>query len=165
MKSLGLFLNRYRIQHLQLNCLLDMESKINVAEFCKKHQVERHLLNYQFQKGAITRDEDKLFDEDLMLELLDLKKDDNVEIQHLKNQVQSLKEEVELLNDNNTKQAKKIIEIKSIIIETAMLIGLSAVPQAKNLAPTLSALTKLIYQSKKIKDIDLDNQIDDAAKK
>lgn len=54
MKSLGLFLNRYRIQHLQLNCLLDMESKINVAEFCKKHQVERHLLNYQFQKGAIT---------------------------------------------------------------------------------------------------------------
>lgn len=165
MKSLGLFLNRYRIQHLQLNCLLDMESKINVAEFCKKHQVERHLLNYQFQKGAITRDEDKLFDEDLMLELLDLKKDDDVEIQHLKNQVQTLKEEVKLLNGSNTKQAKEIIEIQSRLVETVILTGLSIIPYTRVLALPLATLSKLIYQSKKIKDMHLENRTNSPIKK
>lgn len=153
MKSLGLFLIRCRIQHLQLNYLLNMESKINVAKFCKKHQVKRHLLNYQFQKGAITRDEDKLFDEDLMLELLDLKKDDddNVEIQHLKKQIQTLKEEAELLNSNNCKQAKEIIEIQSRLIETTMLTGLSIIPYTRVLALPLATLSKLMYQSKKSK--------------
>lgn len=165
MKSLGLFLNRCRIQHLQLNCLLDMESKINVAEFCKKHQIERHLLNYQFQKGAITRDEDKLFDEDLMLELLDLKKDDSVEIQHLKNQVQMLKEEVELLNSSNYKQAKEIIEIQSRVIETIILTGLFIIPYTRVLALPLATLSKFIYQSKKIKDMNLENRTDSPIEK
>lgn len=47
-----------------------MGSKINVADFCKKHQVDRYLLNYQLKQNRIERDEDKKFDEQQMLKLL-----------------------------------------------------------------------------------------------
>ena len=134
-----------------------MDSLVSAAEFCKKHQVERHLLNYQFKLKKIERNNDKKFDEQKMLGLLDIKEENNVEIQHLKMQVKSLSYQVEYLKKSNLKSQQKIVNIKSSILETTVHIGLSLIPQTQALAVPASALAKLIYQTKSIKEVHIKN--------
>lgn len=134
-----------------------MDSLISAAEFCEKYQVKRHLLNYQFKLEKIERNNDKKFDEQKMLGLLDIKEENNVEIQHLKMQVKSLSYQVEYLKKSNLKSQQKIVNIKSSILETTVHIGLSLIPQTQALAVPASALAKLIYQTKSIKEVHIKN--------
>lgn len=78
-----------------------MGCKITVAEFCKKYKIDRHKLNYQFRLKNIERDEDKKFDEQKMLELLQINNVPNEEIQHLNKEMALLQEKLELLTNHN----------------------------------------------------------------
>ncbi|WP_262463294.1 hypothetical protein [Acinetobacter radioresistens] len=134
-----------------------MTSKTTIAEFCKKHQVERYLLNYQFKLNKIKKDEDKKFNEQHMLELLNIK-EDNVEIQHLQNQLEKQKSHIEYLTNCNIENRTKIVELKSRILEAAVFTGLHLFPQTQALASPVSGAIRSIYvmreQNKNIQTTD-----------
>ena len=105
-----------------------MSSKINVADFCKKHQVDRYLLNYQLKQNRIERDEDKKFDEQQMLKLLNIKKEDNVEIQHLNEQINLLKGQLAQEKLRNLEMHEKFANLKNNTLQTAIGLSLSLHP-------------------------------------
>jgi len=135
-----------------------MTAKITIAEFCKKYEVKRHLLNYQFEKNAIERDFDKKFDEQKMLTLLNIQKEDNIEIQHLQKQLEKQKSHIEYLTNCNIGNRTKIVELKSRILEAAVFTGLHLFPQTQALASPVSGAIRSIYvmreQNKNIQTTD-----------
>ncbi|MNR83200.1 hypothetical protein D3C72_139740 [compost metagenome] len=94
-----------------------MECKITVAEFCTKYDIERHKLNYQFKLKSIEKDEDKKFDEQKMLQLLNIDNPPNVEIQQLKEQLAQVQNQLELLTNCN----KTDVEIQHLRDEITQL--------------------------------------------
>lgn len=125
-----------------------MTAKITIAEFCKKYDVKRHLLNYQFEKNAIERDSDKNFDEQRMLTLLNIKKEDNVEIQHLQKQLEVRNSHIEYLTNCNITNQNKIVELKSRFLEAVVFTGLSLYPKTRSLASPVSVAIKSIYMAR-----------------
>lgn len=126
-----------------------MTAKITIAEFCKKYEVKRHLLNYQFEKNAIERDFDKKFDEQKMLTLLNIQKEDNVEIQHLQKQLEVRNSHIEYLTNCNIANQNKIVEWESVFLEAVIFTGLSLYPKTRSLASPVSAAIKSIYMIRK----------------
>ena len=105
-----------------------MECKITVAEFCTKYGIERHKLNYQFKLRNIEKDGDKKFDEKEMLKLLHINNSSNVEIQHLKEQLAQVQEQLEPLTRCNMTDVEiqhlrdEITQLNEKVAEQANLI-------------------------------------------
>lgn len=121
-----------------------MNAKISITDFCKKYDVKRHILNYQFEKNAIERDLDKTFDEQKMLGLLNIKKD-NIEIQHLQDQLEKQKRHIEHLTNCNIENWTKTVELKSRILETAVFTALHLFPRTQALASPVSVAIRSFY--------------------
>lgn len=94
-----------------------MEGRLNIADFCIKHQIKRGKLDYQIRRERIKRDEDKKFDEKEMLKLLRINNTSDVEIQHLKEQLAQVQEQLEPLNSCN----KTDVEIQHLRDEITQL--------------------------------------------
>ncbi len=117
-----------------------MRSTITVAEFCTKHKIERHKLNYQFKVKNIKRDEDKKFDEQQMLELLKISNMSNVEIQHLKEEIVQLNEKLEK-QARLIKTQEKRERIKNFSCLAVINFGLFLHPKTRILATDLLPYT------------------------
>lgn len=125
-----------------------MTAKITVAVFCKKYNVKRHLLNYQFEKNTIERDLDKTFDEQKMLMLLNIQEEDNIEIQHLQKQLELQNNHIEYLTNCNIEKQSQIVGLKSVLFEAVVFAGLSLFPKTQSLASPVSAAIKSIYMAR-----------------
>ena len=125
-----------------------MDSKINVADFCKKHQVDRNLLNYQLSRKRIERDENKRYNEQQMLKLLNIRKEDNVEIQHLKEQINLLKEQLAQEQLHNLKMHEKFENLKNNALQTAIGVCLNLHPITQPFAHSAQMLVGQYLKNK-----------------
>lgn len=156
-----------------------MEGRLNIADFCIKHQIKRGKLDYQIRRKRIKRDEDNKFDEQEMLKLLRINNTSDVEIQHLKEQLAQVQEQLEPLNSCNktdveiqhlkdeiTQLNEKVAEQANLIkkqsererfrnfsLLAAINIGLLLHPKTRNLAIDLLPLgVELVKTSSSDKD-------------
>lgn len=105
-----------------------MDGRLTVAEFCKKYGVKRNKVTYRIDAKQIEKDKKKRFDENEMLKLVHINNSSNVEIQHLKEQLAQIQEQLEPLISCNMTDVEiqhlrdEITQLNEKVAEQATLI-------------------------------------------